>query len=278
MDNHPFAQSFGLRHPFDEGQTYHQSEDKMAATRKTAKAQRASSAHSVSEGPPPQSSTLQRSYTGPGYPQHHNEERYFAIPRQVTARSAPLGPLLQPENKFSPPIHRTSLPLSQVASTTDPQFFLPPYESMGPPIMSLPAIDKKAFNAPAEQGFTQVPIHVQATSSVAKENRNRNIAILEQRIRATKQQIRAKVEEKGKMEQELEQEEEMRYVEDYQSYLCGVVNTLKEHLERRSIPIPSFAPPPQRRKYSSVDGPQDVEDLALDRGRNPRRRIDTAYV
>ena len=252
----------------------------MATTRKTARTQRAPSTHSDA----PQSSLLQHSHTGPEGLQHHHEDRTPATPRQSTTWSAGSAPL-QPE------MHRTN-PSPLVAAKNDPQLSYPPFPLSEPPTTSLPTLDKEAFNAPMEQGPAQVPINVQATSSVAKEQRKRNILKLEQQIRAAKQQIQVKVEEerkiekerkrieegKGKMEQELEQEQEMKYIEDNQDYLHGMVIKLQENLQQHNIPIPFFAPPPQRRKFSSVDGPQDLEDLNRDGGSNARRRTNTTRI
>ena len=125
----------------------------MAGPGKTAKAQQAPPAHGMSEGPP--HSSTQRRYTGLGSTPY--EDR--TSPRPVTARIARLSPLLPEDtmaaHKTVPPIHPTSPPLPRFASTVDPQFLLPPYTSMEPPILSLPALNKKAFNAPTKQGPTQ---------------------------------------------------------------------------------------------------------------------------
>lgn len=240
----------------------------MTTTRKITRAQQAPSAHSVSEGPPLQSSQVQ-GCARPACPEHRNKNS--AAPR---GGAAPLAPLLQSEN-MTTAHNPVPSPLPHLASIVDPNPYpLPPSRNITPP-----ALDKKTFNAPSAQ----------AVNAQRVEIRRRKIAILQQQIRAAEHQIRVKVaeekkvekerknmeEEIRKIEKELEREEEMGYMADYQDYLCEIVSKLKGELQRRSITLPSFAPPPQRRKYSSVDEPQDVENSARDGGRNTRRRTDT---
>ena len=243
----------------------------MTTTRKITRAQQAPSAHSVSEGPPLQSSQVQ-GCAGPAYPKHRNKNS--AAPREG---AAPLAPLLQSEN-MTTARNPVPSPLPQRASIVDPNPYpLPPRQNISPP-----ALDKKTFNAPSAQ----------AAKAQHKEIRRCKIAILQQQIRAAEHQIRVKVaeekkvekgrkdieEETRKIEQDLEREEEMGYMVDYQDHLCEIVSKLKEELQQRSITLPYFAPPPQRRKCSSVDEPQDVENSARDGGRITRRRTDTANV
>ena len=201
------------------------------------------------------------------------QSRHTALASQVTARSASLGSL-QPEDitaahHLLPP---TSPPLLQVTSTVNPYFLLPPNASTVPPIMSRPVLDQKAFNAPTEQGPAEIPIDIEYPSSVDNKDRNCRISALELRIRGLVEEQNKMEEEKRKLEKELKKEED----EIFKGHLCRTVIMMEETINQHGIPTPAYGSPP-RRKYSSVDGPQDVGDSArgkrtnIARGFNPHR-------
>ncbi|KAL2048932.1 hypothetical protein ABVK25_010785 [Lepraria finkii] len=173
--------------------------------------------------------------------------------------------------------------LPQVASAGEAQSsFSAPFTSDSASTMPQLEFAKQTLDAPTpgasgqsqsrmmiyetEQGVTQVPVDLQATSKTANEKRKRN-ATASHRFRQRRK------EREGEMSNTISKlEADVKYYQLERDFL-------QDLLQKKRIPIPTRAPSPRRRRHASLGGSQndDTGTPAQNGGRNTRRQT-SAYA